>query len=185
MPPMRSSSVGLVVLLLFGSGLARSDTGLPPEMVITLHADDGTSIPIGKLQATREGEAYRIEVTLDAAKFEDKFLSMRPFKCLPHPSLVVCHLPYPYENKRRVTKNDVTDLEYDLLFLHKSPQEYGIDAWNGLYYDLEMTETGFIGELRETDLNVLAAPPEELRPIKDADLHPASDNHWPRRITIQ
>ena len=107
------------------------------------------------------------------------------FKCLPHTTQVVCYLAYPYENKRFITKDDVTDLEYDLLFLHKSPQEYGIDAWNGFYYDLEMTEMGFVGELRETDLNVLASPPEEPRPIKDEDLHPASDKHWPRRMTIQ
>lgn len=167
------------------SGSAWGGATLAPEMVITLHATDGTEIDIGILKTTPQGEGHRIQVILDETKFEDKFLSMRPFKCLPHPTQVVCYLAYPYENKRFISKDDVTDLEYDLLFLHKSPQEYGIDAWNGLYYDLEMTEKGFVGELRETDLNVLASPPEELRPIKDEDLHPASEKHWPRRITIQ
>ena len=124
---------------------------------------------------------------LDDSKFENKFLSMRPFDCLPHPQQVVCHLAYPYEIKHHITSDDLTDLEYDLLFIHKRPEEYGIDAWNGFYYEMKMTDSGFEGELRETDLNVLAAPPKDgnLRPIKRSELHEASDKHWPRRVIIE
>ncbi len=166
-------------------GSASGEPSLPPEMVITLRGADGMTVEIGTLEAAPEDDGYRIRVILDNSKFEEQFLSMRPFKCLPHAAQVLCYLAYPYDNPRFVTKDDVTDLEYDLLFLHKTPQEYGIDAWNGLYYDLTMTDNGFEGELKETDLNVLAAPPDEPRPIKDTDLYPASEKHWPRRITIQ
>jgi len=81
----------------------------------------------------------------------------------------------------------LTDLEYDLLFLHKTHQEYGIDAWNGLYFKLAVSGDGLTGELRETDLNVLQAPPEDgdLRPIDPNELYEPSDKHWPRRVLIE
>ncbi|MET0002995.1 MAG: hypothetical protein ABW087_05175 [Candidatus Thiodiazotropha sp.] len=131
------------------------------------------------------GQGYRIE--WDEAQFENHFLSMRPFKCLPHPVQLICHLPYPYEIKRKIDHDDLTDLEYDMLFLHKTPQEYGINAWNGLYFKFQRDRNGFSGELRETDLNVLQAPPEEgdLRPIDPDALYEPSDKHWLRRIIIE
>ena len=141
------------------------------SLVLVEHADDGL--------------AYRIE--WDDNRFTDHFLSMRPFKCVPHPSQLICHLAYPYDIRRVITHDDLTDLEYDLLFLHKTPQEYGINAWNGLYFDLVVSDNGFVGELRETDLNVLQAPPEEgdLRPISQDALYEPSDRHWPRRVLIE
>ncbi|MES9823530.1 MAG: hypothetical protein ABW127_03790 [Candidatus Thiodiazotropha endolucinida] len=131
------------------------------------------------------GQGYRIE--WDEAQFENHFLSMRPFKCLPHPVQLICHLPYPYEIKRKIDNDDLTDLEYDMLFLHKTPQEYGINAWNGLYFKFQRDRNGYAGELRETDLNVLQAPPEEgdLRPIDPDALYEPSDKHWLRRIIIE
>ncbi|PVV23712.1 MAG: hypothetical protein B6D78_02655 [gamma proteobacterium symbiont of Ctena orbiculata] len=137
-----------------------------------------------KLVDSANGKSYRIE--WNEGQFENYFLSMRPFKCLPHPVQLICHLPYPYEIQRRISEDDLTDLEYDLLFLHKTPQEYGINAWNGLYFKFQRSKNGFIGELRETDLNVLQAPPEEgeLRPIDPDALYEPSDKHWLRRIII-
>ena len=177
----------LARLLLVLAGPAANAADLGPELTIRLHPLEGEPVAIGRLLLTPEGEGYRFEVKLDPQRFEDQFLSMRPFQCLPHPQQVVCHLAYPYDNRRYLSAKDLTDLEYDLLFLHKSPAEYGINAWNGLYYELHMTGTGFEGELRETDLNVLAAPPEggDRRPIKRTELYPASEKHWPRRMTIQ
>ena len=74
-----------------------------------------------------------------------------------------------------------------MLFLHKTPQEYGINAWNGLYFKLAENDEGLVGELRETDLNVLQAPPEDgdLRPINPHELYEPSDKHWPRRVLIR
>ncbi|MES9992786.1 MAG: hypothetical protein ABW098_12580 [Candidatus Thiodiazotropha sp.] len=144
-------------------------------------------IKLGELNLADEGSAQRYRIEWDEAKFENHFLSMRPFKCLSHPVQLICHLPYPYEINRRISDSDLTDLEYDMLFLHKTPQEYGINAWNGLYYQFRRTENGFAGELRETDLNVLQAPPEEgdLRPIDPDALYQPSDKHWLRRILIE
>ena len=177
--------VSAAACLLFS--LTAGGATLGPELTIRLHPDGGEPIALGRLMLTPEGGGYRFRVQFDEDRFEDQFLSMRPFKCLPHPTQVICHLAYPYENRRFITTDDLTDLEYDLLFLHKSPQEYGINAWNGFYFELRMTDGGLEGELRETDLNVLASPPEEgdLRPIRRAELYPASDRHWPRRITIR
>ncbi len=104
---------------------------------------------------------------MNDAVFSDEFLSMRPFKCIHQNEQMLCHLVYPYEKLGYITQQDLTDLEYDLLFLHKSASEYGINAWNGLYYRLQLDTSGLTGSLREVDLNILAAPPEQgdLRPI--------------------
>lgn len=189
MPAMSDVIPGLRTVLLV-LGLAIASPALPdPGEVLTIRLvpHDGDPVEIGRLHLQPEGGGYRFRVELDQARFEEQFLSMRPFKCLPHPEQVVCHLPYPYENRRFISAGNLTDLEYDLLFLHKTPGEYGIDAWNGLYYELRMSDGGFVGELRETDLNVLAAPPEpgDLRPIERSELHEASDKHWPRTIVIK
>jgi hypothetical protein len=187
---MRTSCHPSPVLVLLGLCLCdwvgAAEPALPEKLRISIEASDGRSLPIGTLHLVPQDGGYRTRVTLDDSAFEAQFLSMRPFQCLPHPEETVCYLPYPYENRRFIRDGDLTDLEYDLLFLHKSPAEYGIDAWNGFYYRLSRTPDGFTGTLYETDLNVLAAPPErgELRPIKPSELYEASDRHWPRRLTI-
>ncbi|MEW8506413.1 MAG: hypothetical protein AB2598_06890 [Candidatus Thiodiazotropha sp.] len=144
-------------------------------------------IELGKLHLLKGGDAQSYRIEWDEAKFENHFLSMRPFKCLSHPVQLICHLPYPYEINRQIKDGDLTDLEYDMLFLHKTPQEYGINAWNGLYFQFKHTDNGFVGELRETDLNVLQAPPDDgdLRPIDPGALYEPSDKHWLRRILIE
>ena len=109
-----------------------------------------------------------IAVTMDYSAFNDHFLSMRPFKCIEGESEWFCHLPYPYDTRALISETDLTDLEYQLLFIRKTPTEFGIDAWNGLYYQLTLNEDGSMtGDLLEGDLNVLASPPEEpyARPI--------------------
>jgi hypothetical protein len=155
---------------------------------VQLEDDQGQPYDLGVLTLGAAGsEGYSYRLVLQDAQFEDHFLSMRPFKCLRHPAQLVCHLPYPYPLRRTITNTDLVDLEYDLLFVHKTPQEYGIDAWNGLYFKLRTQDNGFVGELYETDLNVLQSPPEdeESRPIDPDELHEASDKHWPKRIVIR
>ena len=63
-------------------------------------------------------------------------------------------------------------LEYEFLFIERSPTEYGIDPYNGRYYVLEERDGALIGEPRAVDLNLLASPPESgvARPIGEADL---------------
>ncbi|MBT3016052.1 MAG: hypothetical protein KME63_09935 [Candidatus Thiodiazotropha sp. (ex Clathrolucina costata)] len=176
-----------IIILL--SGIAEVGTVEAVEEHYRISAENQHKelIPLGALILvdSANGQDYRIE--WDEAQFENHFLSMRPFKCLPHPVQLICHLPYPYEIERNIDNDDLTDLEYDMLFLHKTPQEYGINAWNGLYFKFQRDRNGFAGELRETDLNVLQAPPEEgdLRPIDPDALYEPSDKHWLRRIIIE
>lgn len=176
----------LVVTTLALSFSAVASTFNSP-LTIYLQPNEGERIPIGSLELTPKNQGHEIKVVLNDEHFEDHFLSMRPFKCLPHPDKMLCHLVYPYANDRFISEKDLTDLEYALLFLHKSQAEYGIDAWNGMYYEMTRTDKGFSGELRETDLNVLVAPPKDgnKRPILRSELHEASDTHWARTIIIE
>lgn len=143
---------------------------------ITLVGAEGARLDIGHVTFTGADGGAAIAVQLDSPELKDEFLSMRPFRCLPDPEEMWCHLAYPYESKNFVTPADLTDLEYALLFLFKSPQSYGIDAWNGLYFKLEHDGAGGLsGKLHETDLNQLSVPgePGNLRPITHAALTPA------------
>ncbi len=121
-------------------------------------------------------------ITMDYSAFNDHFLSMRPFKCIEGPSEWLCHLPYPYETRATISTDDLIDLEYQLLFIRKTPSEFGIDAWNGLYYQLTLNDDNTLqGQLLEGDLNVLASPPAEqyARPV---DLTEFIDSDPTRRL---
>lgn len=115
--------------------------------------------------------------TLDMndAVFGEFFLSMRPFKCLDGGEKLCCHVPYPYEIARKISKGDLKDLEYDLLFVWKNANDYGIDMWNGLYFRIEPDGDGWRRRVREIDMGGLAVPPPagDLRPIRDSDIHEA------------
>ena len=143
------------------------------KKTITLIAADGTRQPIGHVTLTPDKDAALIAVVIDAPEFKDQFLSMRPFRCLPDAKEMWCHLAYPYDTKSRITADDLTDLEYALLFLFKPPTGYGIDAWNGLYFKLALGPDGVItGALHEADFNILAVPPDDKlsRPISHSAL---------------
>lgn len=146
---------------------------------------DGTRIGVGAVHLEPDG-AYR--VVWDDSKFGDFFLSMRPFKCLEGPEKLWCRVDYPYQNNRRISDSDLTDLEYDLLFVWKNAKDYGIDMWNGVYYELTDEGAGLVGRLYDMDMNVLASPPEDgnLRPIEADMLDEADpDSHWLPRIVIE
>ncbi|MEE3316336.1 MAG: hypothetical protein VX202_01120 [Pseudomonadota bacterium] len=144
---------------------------------------DGTRVEIAEIRF--DGPTY--EIVMADAVFSDHFLSMRPFKCLTNDQKHWCHLPYPYEIKRDISAN-LTDLEYDFLFVWKGATEYGINLWNGVYYQLTEVESGYVGTMHELNLDPLGVPPEagELRPINRADMDPADpDSHWLPRLVIE
>lgn len=180
-----SVNVALSASLLLIAQAAVAD--LAGAYLLSLEDSEGRKLPLAQVQIRPQGADFSYQIDWHETQFENHFLSMRPFKCLPHAQRMICRLPYPYQLNRRISENDLTDLEYDLLFLHKAPGEYGINGWNGLYYKLHSGGGGLLGELQETDLNVLQAPPEDgdLRPIDPMEIHPASDNLWPRRILIE
>ncbi|WP_299044835.1 hypothetical protein [uncultured Tateyamaria sp.] len=150
---------------------------------VSLESGDGTRIDIATVRIAPSGD-YEVEM-LDAP-FTDHFLSMRPFRCLEGPRKHWCHVPYPYDIARNVSA-DLTDLEYDFLFLWKGATEYGINMWNGIYYKLEQEEGRLVGTLHEMDMDLLSAPPEagNLRPLDPSDLHESDpDSHWLPRLVI-
>ena len=132
------------------------------EKTIYLVSRSGDQVAIGTAKFSAQGETSSYALSIDSEKFSEHFLSMRPFKCLEGAVQTVCYLPYPHALRRKISRGDLADLEYDLLFLHKGSGEYGINFWNGIYYSLSLADDGSItGVLRETDMNELASPPAE------------------------
>lgn len=143
------------------------------DKTITLVAHNGARQVIGRVAFTPDGDGAKIAVTLDAPQFSEEFLSMRPFRCLSGPQQMWCHLAYPYGTRARITASDLVDLEYQLMFLWRTPDRVGADAWNGLYFKLALAADGVIaGDLHEADYNPLAVPPTDAfaRPIGHGDL---------------
>jgi len=151
---------------------------------VSVEDSDGARIKIADLNLAADG-SYQVSMAEDP--FADHFLSMRPFKCLEGPDKHWCHVPYPYEIKRSVS-NDLTDLEYDFLFVWKGAGEYGINMWNGVYYKLSEENGQWTGILHELDMDALSAPPPagELRPLSNNDLHPSDpESHWLPKLVIE
>lgn len=164
-------------------------TAKTTEKTVSLIGKDGSKLQVAKIIFTaKENNTESFEIKWDDSKFSEHFLSMRPFKCIDGQQ-TVCHLGYPYKTKNRISKTDLQDLEYALLFIHKNEKEYGINFWNGIYYRLKREENGAItGTVWETDMNELASPPakEFDRPIGGADLvEGAEGKHRFPKIIIQ
>ena len=119
----------------------------------------GEQTAIGSLTIENAGAAYTLHV--DHLKFADYFLSMKEMKCLEGPELW-CHIPYPYEHPAALNSDDLSWLSHDLLFMFKSPGEFGANFWNGIYYNLQVVDGVITGEAQAVDLNHLASPPDDL-----------------------
>lgn len=129
------------------------------ERRIYLISRSGEQIDIGSLRITDGGAGYSLHV--DHSGFSDYFLSMKEMKCLEGPELY-CHIPYPYDHPASLHSNDLAWLSHDLLFMFKSPKEFGANFWNGIYYKLEVVDGVIKGEAQAVDLNHLASPPDDL-----------------------
>ncbi|MEP1768851.1 MAG: hypothetical protein ABJJ53_19695 [Sulfitobacter sp.] len=169
----------------FGMVLALAASGAAAQTrAVYLQDKQGDRIEIAQLEVDAQG-GYR--VTLAEAPFENHFLSMRPFRCIEGPAKNWCYVPYPYENRRNISA-DLTDLEYDFLFVWKLTNEYGINMWNGVYYKLEQSGDQLIGRLYEIDMDTLSAPPEagNLRPVQAKHLHEGDpDSHWLPQLVVE
>lgn len=162
-------------------------TGLPAvasawepsgTQTITLEGRDGQVIPIGTVSFHPQGAGTAFVLNLDHGRFKDFFLSMREFKCLEGPE-VLCHVPYPHRNPATLTRDDLGWLEHSLLFMHKSPAEFGARLWNGVYYRMRVTAEGITGTAQAVDLNQIGAPPDDegrppYRPADTQDIDPSS-----------
>lgn len=155
---------------------------------IKLHPRVGDPVGIGTVEFRPQGDRYGFTVKLDHERFKDFFLSMREFKCLEGDGEIQCHVPYPYRQPASVTPSDLSWLEHSLLFLFKSPREFGAKLWNGLYYRLEAGPTGLTGYPQAVDLNQIGAPPSNLDippfgPSERSEI-PAG-TRWFGKITIE
>lgn len=168
-----------LITLLFFCSLVSATSVLDGSKTITLTGKDNESLGIGYIHFHNENDRVAYDIEFKETVFSDEFLSMRPFKCIHKSGQMICHLIYPYKKQGYISEQDLVDLEYDLLFLHKAVDEYGINPWNGLYYELKIEKDGLVGLLKEVDLNVLAAPPEDgiLRPITSDMLYDAEPEH--------
>ena len=151
----------------------------PEKAGIYLIDVEGEQLQIGSVVFSSPSSATSdfvgVAVEIDHSVFSEHFLSMRPFRCLTGDHEWFCHLEYPYELRSVVNTDDLSDLEYQLLFIKKTPQEFGIDAWNGMYYKMKLQEDGTItGELWEGDLNSLQSPPSEkfAKPVEIEEFIP-------------
>ena len=150
----------------------------PEQANIYLLDSNNKETRIGEMNFTgTDNDLTAIQVNIDTDAFTEHFLSMRPFRCIEGESEWFCYLKYPYDLRSVITADDLSDLEYQLLFIRKTPSEFGIDAWNGLYYKLSLHDDGSItGKLLEGDLNSLQSPPAEkyAKPVDLEEFIPGS-----------
>ncbi len=180
---LRTIAAALVLI-----AVAQSASALEGAKTVYLTDVAGERVAVADVTFTPAGDGATYEIAMRDGPFTDHFLSMRPFKCLEGAAKHWCHVPYPYEIRRSVTADDLTDLEYDLLFIWKGATEYGINMWNGVYYQLEMTDGKIIGALSEMDMDTLSAPPDAgvLRPIREQDVEESDpDSHWLPFVVIE
>ncbi|MBX9715612.1 MAG: hypothetical protein K2X42_03355, partial [Burkholderiaceae bacterium] len=72
--------------------------------------------------------------------------------------------------------------------MFKTPAEFGARLWNGIYFQLRLTDQGLVGTPQAIDLNQISAPPERagvppFRAPLRSDIGP--DDRWFNRLTIE
>lgn len=158
------------------------------EKTLLIEPREGSPLRLGTIVFTLAGELTQFEIKLDHEVFKDYFLSMKEFKCLEGQNEIQCHVPYPYANPRTVSAADLRWLEHSLLFLFKSPQEFGAKLWNGLYYRLRLSDEGLVGTPEAIDLAQIGAPPADpstppYGPGERSEIAPAT--RWFPRLLIR
>ena len=176
----------LLVLLLVVANSSLADV-LEGHKKVYLVSSTNELTHVANVVFKRNDKNITYTVSIIDKPFENQFLSMRPFQCLMGSKQVMCHVPYPYEKKGTVLEDDLSDLSYDLLFLHKNPSEYGINMWNGIFYKLEIDKNQINGLVFEVDMNTLASPPENLdEPFAKDEMFEADlDNYVYPRVLIK
>lgn len=159
------------------------------SLPVSLEDTSGQRVTIATLTLTPVPDGWTYRLDLNNARFADRFLSMRPFLCLEDPVYSLCYLPYPYALERKITRTNLVDLEYELLFIQRRTTEYGISARSGIYYRLTWNGDRIEGRLHEVDLDILAVPPEAgvKRPIGAQDIYEAQGGRhvWPKLVIGQ
>jgi hypothetical protein len=182
-----ASSGLLAVLALTGPAAAAFDfQGVKTLVAVTA---DGARTPLGSLHFTpAAGGPTTFRLALKTEVFTDHFLSMREFKCLNAAQEISCHVPYPYPNPATVAPGQLAWLEHSLLFLFKSPSEFGAKLWNGVYYEFQEQGAALVGRPKAVDLNEISAPPRDpaTPPFRKALRHDMpAQARWLRELVIE
>lgn len=130
----------------------------------SIYLNDNKSVdyPIGTVVFSRAAdETITYELHIYTERFTDFFLSMKEMKCLTGKE-IWCYIPYPYQQARSVAPTDLRWLEHDLLFMFKTPGEFGAYLWNGIYYHMAVENGVIRGTARAIDLNHISSPPDDL-----------------------
>ena len=112
---------------------------------------------------------------------------MREFNCLEGPE-VQCLVPYPYPHPETVTVTDFSWLEHSLIFMFKTPSEFGAKLANGVVYQMTATPEGLVGALYSVDLNQIASPPDDpsTPPFGPAERQSLDDGgRWVTQLLIR
>ncbi|MFC3692407.1 hypothetical protein [Chenggangzhangella methanolivorans] len=154
---------------------------------VTLETSDGDTVAVGSITFSKAAEGATFAVAMDQGRFKDFFLSMREFKCLEGKE-ILCHVPYPYANPRTVAADKLGWLEASLIFMFKTPAQFGATLANGLVYELKDESEALVGTPRLVDLNEIAAPPDDASrppfpPDDRLDVEPGS--RWGARLVIR
>ncbi len=152
---------------------------LSGRKLVSLGNAGGEQVTIGTVEFTPLAPGrYRFGFVLDESLFGEYFLAMRPFKCLTGPAQRLCHFPYGDEGE--VSLDDLSALEYRLMFLRTKPSAVHVDPRQGVYYRLTRSGDGLAGELFEVDMDPIITPQGDMRrPIRAKHLErtdPAT--HW-------
>lgn len=173
------------LVLFFSTSLVAGDLTGSKKIYLVSSANELTHFANVEFTPADDKVAYKVSI-IDKP-FENQFLSMRPFQCVMGKKQVMCHVPYPYEKSGFITESNLTELSYDLLFLHKNPAEYGINLWNGIFYKLELVGKELHGKVYEVDMNTIASPPEtpELPFTEDQVFEADLDNYVYPKLLIK
>jgi hypothetical protein len=165
----------------------QSDKFFNGSKKITLIENNGTDIFIGTIHFSQKKQIISYKIHLEHQLFTDYFLSMKEMKCLEGRELW-CHIAYPYENPRTLVKGDFRWLAHDLLFMYKKKSDFGANFDNGIYYQFSIVNNALIGTAMAVDLNILAAPPDDMTspPIGEYDIEEVElSTRWLPKIKIK
>ena len=179
-----SRKLWVMVLALWGASAAANP--LSGEKSVWLANASGERVRIGNVKFEpvangRSSFAFR----LDESRFGEYFLAMRPFRCLAGSTQFLCH--FPYGSEREVALDDLSALEYQLMFMHKKPASVNLDSRNGLYWKLRVDGERLVGTLYDADMDPIIVPQgDRRRPVTEEFLQRADDgSHWLPRLTIE
>ena len=165
---------------------------------VLLQARDGSRLQLGTVTfAPADKGRSGFTLVMDPARFKDFFLPMKAFKCVEGGAEVFCHVPYPYPYPQPGTVSvqpgaaDLARLEHALLFMFKTPTGLGAKLWNGVYFQLRLTDPGLDGRPHAVDLHRISVPPDQpdqpalppFRPALRDGIAPGA--RWFNRLTIE